>query len=116
MEPEVRKAIESLRADLDGDRGPQEQTTVYKDELGTLLRWAEEEAAERDRKAEEVIAGMVGDLKAGDTVETLIKLGVVGEGVQGIIADADADEKFPFVVRFKSGRQYMYQRHELRKV
>lgn len=120
MDEAVRKALESLSGMVDHAHGDllQHSLIVPLAELDTLVRWAEEKAAEADKAADKEKWALTCDLVPGDDVAVAKDLGFISEGARGLLVSIDhtGSDTYPYLVRFKSGRQYVFPRYELKRV
>ncbi len=119
MDETVRKALEGLSEQVDKAEGDllHDSLIVSLNDLGTLVRWAEERAAEADKQAAKEYLALTCDLVEGDDVEVAVEMGFISQGTRGLLVSiSEWDQTYPYVVRFKTGRQYVFPRHEIKRV
>lgn len=113
MNDKIKAMVASLRTDVDGSRGPEEQVLVYKDELRAVLDYLDARAAEDERAVEGLV---VGDrIESRESVDTLF--GLIPKGTTGTLYQIheNQDRHYPFCVETDDGNKVAYQRHEIRK-
>lgn len=113
MNDKIKETVASLRTDVEGSIGPEEQVLVYKNELRAVLDYMEARAAEDEL--------LTGGLDVGDRVESRNDVdtlfGMVPKGSVGTLYQIrDAQTRhYPFCVKTDDGVDVAYQRHEIRK-
>ena len=107
MNKDVQKALTALKRPNRLMSEEREVVIVYKDDLETLVTWAEE----RDNDVEV-------ELKAGDKVEILQGTSIISEGEIGTIVSVDNKyfTHFPYAVNAGGPLNSRMARNELRKV